>query len=91
MIIEGTITYGQIFEIGSILLGGFAVLITLRNTVSNIKSDVAGMQLEIKKLSDVITKMAVTDVRLTNLEVDVRELRHGRGFVREAIDGEYTR
>ncbi len=91
MIIEGTITYGQIFEIGSILLGGFAVLITLRNTVSNIKIDVAGMQREIQKLSDVITKMAVADLRITNLEKDVRDLRHGRGFVREAIDGEYTR
>jgi len=90
--IEQTITIGNIVEIASILGGGLIVFITLRNTVANMKDDVVGMQNEIKKLADVITRMAVTDVRLTNLEQDIRELRHGRGFVqgeRSGIDREY--
>lgn len=92
VMIEQTITIGNIIEIASILGGGLAVFITLKNTVSNIKDDVAGMQQEIKKLADVITKMAVTDIRLTNLEQDIRELRHGEGFVRgnKGIDREYS-
>jgi prefoldin subunit 5 len=91
VMIEQTITIGNIIEIVSIIGGGVTVFVTLRNTVSNIKDDVAGMQTEIKKLADIITKMAVTDIRLTNLEQDIRELRHGDGFVRgnRGVDREY--
>lgn len=92
VVIEQTITIGNIIEILSIIAGGLTVFITLKNTVSNIKDDVSGMQTEIKKLADIITKMAVTDIRLTNVEQDIRELRHGEGFVRghrASIDGEY--
>lgn len=92
-VIEQTITVGNIIEIVSILAGGLTVFITLRNTVANMKDDVAAMQTEIKKLAEVITRMAVTDVRLTNVEQDVRELRHGRGFVQGqgGVDGEWPR
>ena len=91
IMIEQTITVGNIIEIVAIIGGGMTVFITLKNTVANIKLEVSSMQLEIKKLADVITKMAVTDLRLTNLEQDVRELRHGNGFVRgpQGIDREY--
>jgi hypothetical protein len=91
LMIEQTITIGNIIEIISILAGGVTVFVTLKNTVTNIKDDVAGMQLELKKLADVVTRMAVTDVRLTNLEQDIRELRHGRGFVQgeRGLDHEY--
>lgn len=86
-----TITIGNMLEVASILGGGLLVLIRLNNTVVGLKVDVSGMQTEIKKLADVITKMAVTDVRLTNLENDIREMRHGRGFVQgpRGIDHEY--
>ena len=89
--IEQSITIGNIIEIGSILGGGIGVFVTLRLTVANIKDEVSGMQTEIKKLADVITRMAVADVRLTNIEQDIRELRHGRGFVQgeRGIDREY--
>lgn len=91
VMIEQTITIGNIIEIASIIAGGITVFVTLRNTVGNMQDDVAGLQTEIKKLSEVITRMAVTDVRLTNLEQDIRELRHGRGFIRgePGIDREY--
>jgi prefoldin subunit 5 len=91
LMIEQTITIGNIIEIFSIIGGGLTVLVTLKNTVSNIRDKVDGMQKEIQKLAEVITKMAVTDLRITNLENEVRDLRHGRGFVQKAIDGEYPR
>lgn len=86
-----TITVGNMLEVASILGGGLLVLVRLNNTVVGLKVDVSGMQTEIKKLADVITRMAVTDVRLTNLENDIRELRHGRGFIQgsRGIDHEY--
>ena len=89
--IEQTITIGNIIEIASIVCGGIAVLVTLRATVTQLKEDVQVMQGELKKLADVVTRMAVTDVRLTNLEQDIRELRHGHGFIQgeHGIDREY--
>lgn len=41
------------------------------------------------KLSDVLTKVAVQDNRINGIEEDIRELKHGKGFI--GIDGEYTR
>jgi archaellum component FlaC len=81
------------------------VLITLKNDVkslkegaSNLKTDLKGMQNEIKKLGDILVNLAdirgeirVLDTRLTSAEQDVRELRHGQGFVQgpRGIDREY--
>lgn len=79
--IDYTITMGNIIEVVAICLGGGAALVTLRNTVNNIKADMVDMKAEIKKVGDVLIKMAVTDTRLTNLEQDIRELKHGEGFV----------
>lgn len=89
--IDPTITLGNIIEISSILGGGLLVLIKLNNSVTVLKTDVAMMQREIVKIGDVLTKLAVTETRLSNIEQDVRELRHGDGFVNSprGIDREY--
>lgn len=83
------ITIGNIIEIVSIMGGGLMVLGTLRNTVGNLKNDMTDMKEEIKKVGQVLTAMAVTDNRLTNLEQDIRELKHGRGFIQGGANGEY--
>ncbi len=80
------INFANVIQILSILGFGGAILVTMKNNLTNLKEDVSDMKLEIKKVGDVLIKMAVTDTRLTNLENDIRELRHGRGFV---VDGEY--
>ena len=89
--IDPTITLGNIIEITAILGGGLIVLIKLNNSVTVLKTDVSMMQLEIVKIGDVLTKLAVTETRLSNIERDVRELRHGDGFVKghRGIDHEY--
>ena len=66
--------------------------------MTSLETSSAAIQSEIKKLGDVLIKMAdirgelkVMDTRLTACEQDVRELRHGEGFVRGArgIEREY--
>lgn len=98
MLIEQTITVGNIIEIISILVGGLTVFVTLRNTVANIKDDVQNMQIEIKKLGEILIAQAdirgeikVIESRVVATEQDIRELRHGRGFVKgpHGVDGEY--
>ncbi len=81
MVIDQTITVGNLIEISVIIAGGMAALVTLRGTVNNLKNDMTDMKAEIKKVGEVLIKMAVTDNRLNNLEQDMRELRHGEGFV----------
>lgn len=79
--IDYTITVGNIIEV-SAFLGGVAVAaISLKGTVSRLKDDMTDMKAEIKKVGEVLIKMAVTDTRLNNLEQDIRELKHGEGFV----------
>lgn len=96
--IEQTITVGNIIEIIAIIAGGMTVFVTLKNTVANIKVEVTGMQTEIKKLGDILIaqadmrgEMKVLEARLFAAEKDIRELRHGEGFVKgpRGIDREY--
>jgi hypothetical protein len=49
------------------------------------------MQSEIKKISEVLINQADQNRRIIHLEEDVRELRHGRGFVQgpRGVDREY--
>ena len=93
MIVDQTITVGNIIEIASIIGGGLLVLITLRNTVNNLKNDMTDMKAEIKKVGDVLVTLAVTSKRLDHVEDDIRELKHGRGFITArsdaGINGEY--
>ena len=97
MVVDYTITIGNIIEIGSIIGGGLLVLMTLKNDVVSLKvgaqelrSEIGEMQIELKKIGQVLVTQADQNRRIMHLEDDVRELRHGRGFVREAIDREYS-
>jgi hypothetical protein len=93
MVIDYSITIGNLVEIASIIGGGLMVLITLRGDVANMKSEVGGIQLEIKKISDILIAQADQNRRILHLEEDVRELRHGHGFIQTrgvaGIDREY--
>lgn len=92
-VIDYTITIGNIIEISSIIGGGLLVLGTMRSTINNIKIDMVDMKTEIKKVGEVLIKMAVTQTRLDNVEQDIRDLKHGRGFIHArsegGINGEY--
>lgn len=94
MMLDYTITVGNIIEITVIVVGGLGTLFTLRNTVNNLKTDMTDMKAEIKKVGEVLVRMAVADARITNLETDVRDMKHGRGFIQDrasgGINGEYT-
>jgi hypothetical protein len=81
MVIDYSITIGNLVEIASIIGGGLMVVITLRGDVANMKAEVGGIQLEIKKIGDVLITQADQNRRILHLEEDFRELRHGHGFI----------
>lgn len=89
--IDYTINIGHILQIVVIVGGGFSALIVMRASVSNLKEDMTDMKTEIKKVGEVLVTLAVTTKRLDNVEEDIRDMKHGRGFVRgrNGVEGEY--
>jgi len=94
--IDYTITIGNIIEIVSIVGGGLAVLWTLKGDVNTLKLDLASMQLEIRKLSDILVNLAdirgemrVLGTRISMAEQDLREMKHGHGFIKGPKDPAY--
>lgn len=64
----------------------------LSNRITRLETGVDGIQLEIRKLVEAIGKIAdmrgdirVLDTRVLAAEQDIRELRHGEGFVRNRV------
>lgn len=96
--IDYTITIGNIVEIGSILLGGIAVLWTLKSDVKTLKRDFVAIQKEIQKLGEILVNLAdirgdikALSTRVSMAEQDIREMKHGNGFVTgpRGVDREY--
>ncbi len=77
----------QVLQIFAIVGGGIFALATLRSTVGRLASDIVDVKAELKKLGDVLVTLAVTSKRLDNVEEDVRDLKHGRGFIKQRSDG----
>lgn len=89
--IDYTISIGNVIEIGSILLGGLYALATIKSNVGLLKTEVGEMQTEIKKITDILINQADQNRRIIHLEDDLRELRHGKGFIQgsRGIDHEF--
>lgn len=84
-----------LFNVGMHLFGGGWRLST---RLSSMEVTLSAVQADIRKLGDVLIKMAdmrgelrVLDTRITAAEQDIREIRHGEGFIqgRRGIDREY--
>lgn len=90
--IDATINIGNILQISVIAVGVLVTIVTIKSRIADITTDIVDMKIELQKVGQVLIQMAVTDQRVTNLEKDVRELRHGEGFIRgpRGIDKEYS-
>ena len=86
--IDQTITIGNIVEILTIIGGGFAAFVSMRSTVARVMADLLDVKADIKALNQVVIAMAVADQRLSAVELDIREMKHGKGFIRESIERE---
>jgi hypothetical protein len=81
MVVDSTITVGNIIEISVLAIGGIGAIGAIRSSVGNMKTDLTDLKSEIKKVGEVLIKMAVTDQRLMNIEEDIRDLQRGEGKV----------
>lgn len=82
-------------EILSILGGGGMVAFRLGRTATKLQAslelqnmileqqsaEIVDLKLETKKIAGVLIQLAVYENRMDRLEEDLREMKHGRGFV----------
>jgi prefoldin subunit 5 len=87
--IDYTINLGAIIQIIVIVGGGLVAMISMKSTVDNIKSDMDEMKTDLKKVGDALVTLAVATKRLDHVEEDIREMKHGRGFIQRSLNREY--
>lgn len=86
--IEWSVRLGDILTIAAFLGGGLAAYYQLKTDVNVLKHDFSSMKTSVdllstamKGFSEIITKIAVQENRMDNIEKRLDELRHGEGFV----------
>lgn len=86
----------QIAQLAGMIILATIFVVMIKSDVKVLKVQMDGMNDNLKllnasftKLSDVLSNSAVQDNRISRAEEDIRELRHGRGFVQPDINGEY--
>jgi hypothetical protein len=86
--IDWTINVTAIVQIAVVLAGAVAFVWAVKSDVAAVKSDMVDIKEELKGLRQVLTTQVDHDGRLKRAEDDIRELRaelrelrHGEGFV----------
>lgn len=102
-VLDPTISYGALINAGVILTGIVSAFFAIKVTVTrlsgkidlldakieNVKQDVSDMQAFNSRLSNIETRQATQGQMLATQDEDIRDMKHGRGFV--SISGEYNR
>lgn len=78
----------RLAEIVSIVGGGLIVVIQTARVGGRLEEGnklqakrLEALENDVKALNKVITEVAVQQARINNIERDLRELRHGEGFI----------
>ena len=89
-LIEGTITYGNLLTIFSVVGSVFAFIWSMKGEIGIVKRDIDYLQHSHKALTEafnqlgkILTQVAVQDQRINMLERRVDELSHGKGYVKD--------
>lgn len=87
-LIDWSVSVGNLLQILVIVTGGVSVFFTLRSDVRVIRHDMQNMKERqdalneaFKQLGTILTQVAIQDQRLVQMADEIKELKHGRGFV----------
>lgn len=81
VIFDWHVSVGTVIEVISIFCGGLFFLYGMKNRIDLMALELGSLKAEISKLSDILTKLAVQDQRILNIENDIKDLRHGVGWI----------
>jgi hypothetical protein len=65
------------------ICGALLVYGGLTKTVSKMEKEIIEMKKDQKDLTKTLAQIAVQNMRLDHIEEDIRDLRHGRGYIIE--------
>jgi hypothetical protein len=81
-------TFLQISQVVAYIVGAVVFILMMRADIRVLRHDMASMKIRQDALNDafsqlttILTKVAVQDTRINAIEEDVRELRHGDGYI----------
>lgn len=80
--VDFDINIGDVIKI-VVIVGGWII------TIVKIDGRLRNVEREIKDVTTLVRWRERLEERVSNMRRDVDELRRGRGFIREEIDGEY--
>lgn len=94
MIVDYTISIGNIATIITAFSGALLFIYTIKNEISLVQSDIRHLEDGQRSLTEafsqlgkILTQVAVQDNRINMIEKRFDELSHGRGFIRKERDG----
>lgn len=89
---DWTINVNTLVAVLGFIVTAFTVFASLKGDVRVLKHDVSMVREQQKiineafsQLGKILTQVAVQDTRLSMMEKNIDELRHGQGFVRQTI------
>lgn len=97
---EWTIRFGDLLTMGGAVIVAAGILLSrvrdgtkLETAVATAITEISELKNEFKEFSKILINQADQNRRIIHLEEDLRELRHGRGWVQgdRGIDREYMR
>ena len=78
----------QIVQIAAYLIGAAIFVAMLKADIRVLRHDVRALSIRqdslneaFKQLTEILTTVAVQDNRIAAIEEDIREMKHGRGYV----------
>lgn len=88
---DPTITLGTVIQIVFFFGGGLIAFVRVQGKLDMLALRVKNLETSSANIGTILQAVAVQSQRLTALEQDLRELRHGEGFIRgsRGIDREY--
>lgn len=81
MIVEWTITVGNLLTIFGVFFTAFAAFFAMRADLRVLKAEVHALSMAVDKISDILITLARQHERIDNLSHRVEELRNGKGFI----------
>lgn len=92
--IDWNVRVGDILVVAS--LAGTGIVYAFKSgrfaeSIENMQKEIAGLKKVTEAITALLTTVAVQKIEIENIREDVRELKHGDGFVRgpKGIDREY--
>lgn len=81
MVLNLDISLGNLLTIASFIAGGFWFITSMRNGVDMMSLRLSTVEVEVKKLAEILITLGKYEERFLRLERDITDLRHGVGYI----------